>query len=311
MALIGNITAQCEIIIATRQGIPSVGIRKTPSGPYASLRVAIFNKPLKRNEDRWIIDNHNTRYDFFGIFDGHCGSQVAEYLQKRTVNTILRNIELGHKMKRALIEAFTQIETRICLHQELLKLFGSQRQAATGSCALLVAVDKKKRIVYTANVGDSRAVLVQDNTERPLTHDHKPDSPSEMARILQAGGSVLEARDLPYCRKHQGVTKQPARYEGILAVSRTLGDYVIKLRHPGAIIAQPDIYIHPIQQHDQAIILACDGVWDVIDNATAAAHVREHTGDPLGASQALVLHAAQRGSRDDLTSIVITIEHNQ
>lgn len=92
-----------------------------------------------------------------------------------------------------------------------------------------------------------------------------------------------------------------------MAVSRAIGDYHIKRRHPGAIIAQPEITTHSMQPIDKAIVLACDGIWDVLDNKTTSAIVRKHIQDPLKAAQELVTQAARRGSHDDLTAIVITI----
>ena len=55
---------------------------------------------------------------------------------------------------------------------------------------LLIVGDK----IFSANVGDSRAVMtkyLKDSWyEKPLSKDHKPDLRIERSRILKAGGRV-------------------------------------------------------------------------------------------------------------------------
>ena len=62
----------------------------------------------------------------------------------------------------------------------------------SGSCAIVaLLVDD---IIYIANVGDSRAIISQNQGQRryALTRDHKPSDPQEKARIIQAGGKVYQ-----------------------------------------------------------------------------------------------------------------------
>jgi serine/threonine protein phosphatase PrpC len=49
-------------------------------------------------------------------------------------------------------------------------------------------------MVYTCNVGDSRAILSSDSGQKisSLSRDHKPDDEIEYARILQGGGKVYQ-----------------------------------------------------------------------------------------------------------------------
>jgi serine/threonine protein phosphatase PrpC len=304
LAPIGHIQAGSELIIGMQDGVPSVGVKIKPRPQSCSLHVAMVNNPLKRDEDRWIIDNHNPRYDFFGVFDGHGGSQVAEELKKHIISFITERICLGHSIEQALEQAFEQLERLVCLRQEVYEVRGKKRKACVGSCALLVIIDKRKKIIYTANIGDSRALLVEDGTETALSSDHKPERPEETDRITKAGATLRPTRG-------EGAARIPARVDGILAVSRAIGDYHIKCKHPGAIIAQPEITTHSIQPVDKALVLACDGIWDVLDNKTASTIVRQQMPDPLKAAQELVTQAAQRGSRDDLTAMVIAIEHHK
>ncbi len=45
--------------------------------------------------------------------------------------------------------------------------------------------------IWVANAGDSRTVLVKQEAVIQVTTDHKPNEPSEKARILAAGGSII------------------------------------------------------------------------------------------------------------------------
>lgn len=76
------------------------------------------------------------------------------------------------------------------------------------SCVVLVTKDT----VYCANAGDSRACLATKSGKViELSHDHKPDNDGEMKRIKAAGGFVDEGR-----------------VQGIIAVSRAIGDWEYK-----------------------------------------------------------------------------------
>lgn len=68
-----------------------------------------------------------------------------------------------------------------------------------------------KTDIYCANAGDSRAVLSKKGKSKDLSTDHKPDTPSEVARIKKAHGYV-----------------EDRRVNGNLAVSRALGDFEYK-----------------------------------------------------------------------------------
>ena len=62
----------------------------------------------------------------------------------------------------------------------------------SGSCAImLLFLDD---VCYVANVGDSRAVLSsrKGSCVRALSVDHKPNEPSEEARIVKHGGRVYQ-----------------------------------------------------------------------------------------------------------------------
>ena len=59
------------------------------------------------------------------------------------------------------------------------------------ACCCIISSDWK---LFTANAGDSRAVLSSEMTSIVLTRDHKPDVEEEKNRIIQAGGYVGAGR---------------------------------------------------------------------------------------------------------------------
>ena len=64
----------------------------------------------------------------------------------------------------------------------------------SGSTCTVLMFDRNT--IFSANAGDSRAVLYSFNRQKgglkikPLTEDHKPSLPVEKKRVLQVGGRV-------------------------------------------------------------------------------------------------------------------------
>lgn len=116
--------------------------------------------------------------------------------------------------------------------------------------------------LIVANAGDSRAVLSRSGQAIALSHDHKPELPLENERILKAHGTV-----------------ENGRVDGNLNMSRTLGDLQYKSDaslgpEEQKITAFPDVRIIPLTAEDEFIVLACDGIWDVVDNQLCVDIVR-------------------------------------
>ena len=105
--------------------------------------------------------------------------------------------------------------------------------------------------IYCANAGDSRTVMSKGAKSVELSKDHKPEDEGELKRIQNAGGYV-----------------EDSRVNGILALSRALGDFEYKNNtslkaKDQAVSAFPDIKTVPITTDTEFVLLACDGVWDV------------------------------------------------
>lgn len=319
-AVVQDIKAHDELIIAEKEGIVQIGIKrswpyyiKDQEGPVVvhgqmALSVAVFNSPLKHNEDRWVMSDNKSRYAIYGIFDGHGGNQVAEYAKKSLIPKVLSKLSKKQSPQTALSNSFIEVDKEVCDFREI-SLSNKGKYFSVGSCAIVVLIDKVTQICYTAHVGDSRAILVKNNGVVALSSDHKPDTQNEALRIKSAGAAIT-MRGQPGEYKKSRIVRSPARVEKVLAVSRVLGDYALKQIHPGAIIAEPEISVTHFDGSDESVVIASDGIWDVLDNAAVANIVQANRHDVGIAARTIVQRAEESGSRDDLTAMVIDLQPN-
>lgn len=89
-----------------------------------------------------------------------------------------------------------------------------------------------------------------------------------------------------------------------LAVARAFGD--IGLKDPEQLInSVPEVQVNHILPGDSGLILACDGVFDVLSNQEVVRIALEHRGQPKEAATAIVREAHRKLSSDNLTATVI------
>ena len=99
----------------------------------------------------------------------------------------------------------------------------------------------------------------------------------------------------------------------MLKVSRAFGDSGHKRdAQAGQLIATPDAHTQQVDPADEFLIIACDGVWDVLTDDDAVALVRAVAPDGGDAAEAertaaerLVGEALRRGSTDNITAMVV------
>lgn len=216
---------------------------------------------------------------FCGIFDGHgpWGHYVAKVVRDSLPPSLLCHwqealalaslIDDGKKKlgdcqfdlwKRSYVAACAAVDD---------ELRRSRRLDAVQSGCTALSIVKQGNLMVVANVGDSRAVLgttYGDGTivAVQLTVDLKPNLPQEKERIRRCNGQVYCLADEP------GVHRvwQPSRESPGLAMSRAFGDYCVK---DCGVISTPEVTQRRIGASDQFVILATDGVWDVLSNDEA------------------------------------------
>ncbi|EPY42992.1 protein phosphatase [Angomonas deanei] len=177
---------------------------------------------------------------FFGVFDGHQSNEAARFCRAHMLDEVMKSADKYSDNYNSIFEeAFRSIDELICY-----------KFSASGTAANCVYLDKGK--IVCANAGDSRAVLCRKGKAIPLSIDHKPYHPEEEKRIVDAGFSV-----------------ENGRVNMSLAVSRALGDVDFKTNKElswkqQAVTALPDVKVMDFSKDDEFIILACDGIWDVL-----------------------------------------------
>lgn len=92
------------------------------------------------------------------------------------------------------------------------------------------------------------------------------------------------------------------RVNGALAMSRSIGDLSLK----PWITCDPEITTHRLTADDQFLVMATDGLWDVV-SSKAAAKIAAGYDDAQQAADALVKHALARKTFDNVTVVVVDV----
>jgi len=249
--------------------------------------------------------------DLYGVFDGHGpnGDTVATWL---TLNMpfAMQSALTGYEADAptAIQRAFLQMDS------DCKNILGAKTLEMSGATAT-VALHKDGKLLV-AGLGDSRAVLggpEKFSKIQVLTAPHNPADPIEKARIQKSGGEVgVFPGEPPVSETGQGrVFVAGTDYPG-LATARTFGDATAKT---AGVIAEPQINTATTLGRRQVLIVATDGVWDVISDEYAMEMALCFAGpqDALRASQALVKEArsiweTREGSDemiDDISALVV------
>eukprot|EP00803_Ostreobium_quekettii_P000223 evm.model.scf_832.1 EVM.evm.TU.scf_832.1 scf_832:54025-55977(-) len=243
------------------------------------------------------------RADVRGVYvvcDGHGGPDVADYAARRLPEVVLDMLKeraVVGDARGALRAAFLRVD------HEVGRLMKDGTLGASGTTAVLALFLGDR--LFVAHVGDSRAVICASGRPKTLTEDHRPSLCAEQWRARMAGcgvtsdGYLLGAKD------------------GTLAVTRALGDHhMADLRPPWAwgaspVLALPTVREVALTEEDEFLLLATDGLWDVVTSHTAVGLVRrelEASNDPSAASQRAVDRALRDGGVDNVTALTVCLK---
>lgn len=268
------------------------------------------------------------------VFDGHAGTAAVNFLMENLyyiVETRIDTMSLG--LDCTLAERDEALCCPIELHSVLtdcycqadIKLLewleGQPKEDASSGCTATTALVRADRVIV-ANVGDSRAVLSRKGKALDLSTEHRvygrgPAVESEISRIESVGGWIDDGR---VC--------------GILAVSRAFGDSDFKgkgLHHMLAegvkegmwdeefvssvsftgdpVSSEPDVFELTVsQEEDEFLIVATDGLWDVMTSQEVVEYVRNQLrkgNDSSEVAERLASVAVKRRTADNVAVIVI------
>jgi len=224
---------------------------------------------------------------FFALFDGHAGGRCSKFLSTALADVLAEDPSFYSNLPMALKRAFHSSNEQFLKVAERMHF----QDGSTGICVIL-----RGGKLTIANVGDCRAVLLSGGKSIQLSKDQKPTQPEEQKRIASLGGSVV------YC---MGV----ARVNGVLAVSRAFGNRSLR----SVIRPDAEISFRDLQRDDDYLVIASDGLWDVLRNKDVSdiCYARgAGSGGGEGAqhlADELVNAAISRGSMDNVTCIVVRL----
>jgi protein phosphatase 1L len=223
--------------------------------------------------------------EFFSaeIYDGHGGPQAAAYACEMLTPIFIHNLEVERQQHEQDRSAPADLLRDAYLATDR---FITERTFEAGTTAATMYLFGDGFIA--ANAGDTRIVIGTAGGAEVLTVDHRPGLSAEKRRVEKAGGRVI-IRGVP-------------RVEGILAVSRSLGDGLLK----AFISPEPRIVEGYLGRDNDYVLLACDGVWDVLEPEEAMAGVRG-AGNPESAAETVKKMAVGHGSTDNITVLVLDI----
>lgn len=224
----------------------------------------------------------------FGVFDGHGGAQVAKFCARHLPTEMAAAGGRGRTVVEALHECFHGLDRLLqnpkC-SQELLSLAHDDTKCGESAhscgCTVAACCVLQGGEVVVANAGDCRVVLSRQGCAMNLSQDHKPTLAGEMARIRNAGGRIVDK-----VKKNDGARPVSrivghGMKTGGLNVSRTIGDLKYKQNEnlpPNSqmVCCTPEIMSFFRVPQDEFLIIACDGIWDVLTSQQVVDGVRRH-----------------------------------
>ncbi|CAN1127724.1 Probable protein phosphatase 2C 27 [Linum perenne] len=220
---------------------------------------------------------------FYGVFDGHGGTDAALFVRKNILRLIVEDSQFPNCVEKAIKSAFLKADYAFADDASL--------DISSGTTALTALMFQRTLII--ANAGDCRAVLGRRGRAIEMSKDHKPNCTSERIRIEKLGGVIYDGY-----------------LNGQLSVSRALGDWHMK-GTKGSICplsAEPELQGTNLTEEDEFLIMGCDGLWDVMSSQCAVTIVRKELmihNDPERCSRELVTEALKRNTCDNLTVVIV------
>jgi len=228
--------------------------------------------------------NHSTKQAFFGVFDGFSGRDCAQDATQAVPKALADNIAasgLSADLSAIWPKVFADADEALRQHEYV----------GCTCTSVFVWEYEGERYVQSANCGDSNVYLFRGDKAIMLNTEHKVTSPEERKRI-QAMGIEM--------------TPGQTRVNGV-AVARALGVHFIKDENLG-IVSTPSVStVYKLQPDDHFLVIASDGLWDVISGQNACEMIRDLPNASAMASTLLKHAVKSTKCVDNVTVVVIRL----
>lgn len=245
-------------------------------------------RPSMEDEDYCTDSLHEGSkcFSMFSVYDGHGGFECSQYLRNNFHSIFASFVADATDVESALSSTFRSADSQFF---QLFKEKGLSQNV--GAVVNTVVIDDLA--IYCANLGDCRAILgLSNGTVLNLSRDLKPGLREESERIHRLGAKVIGNR-----------------INGRLAVSRAIGDFEYKssIGSETVVSSEPEIKKRPLDGSEEFLVLACDGLFDVMSSESVGNFVRNRISlDPNTICVDLIAESvSKRGTTDNVTVIVV------
>ena len=221
--------------------------------------------------------NGDKNSHLFCLFDGHGGVNVSQFLQDNFYKYFKEMLPMSNPQEN-FKELFNIVDNKI---KDLNVL-----NIGSTACVIYITKENGKKVLYSANIGDTRSVLISSNDYKRLSYDHRATDTNEYNRIVQSGGIVFAGR-----------------VYGTLMLSRAFGDWELKTY---GVISEPHVTKININENDKYVIIATDGIWDVLDDADVY-EMSKNFENSKDLCNNIVEKALDKGSMDNISCFVINL----
>lgn len=262
----------------------------------AGLATTVGRRPT--NEDAelsttftFTVGGQTYNADLTAVFDGHGGAKASRFAKDELVKHL--NERLQKSTSKELTDTLVWNALKLAL-VDLSRSYEGMEDGTTGNIVLKINND-----LWVANLGDSRALLVNDNTGETtqLSEDAKPAHKKYTKSIEARKGELWE---------EEGRVIRRDKTDSALAVARGIGDHMFA----GAISARPKITKYTLDpKSSYHLVQACDGLFDVASsNQVGKVVTTLKSQDPQAIASTLVELAFQAGSMDNISALVKPIK---
>jgi serine/threonine protein phosphatase PrpC len=208
----------------------------------------------RANQDAHLEINISECKKLLGVFDGH--GKLGEHVSNKVKGVfaeLAHSIASASDIQGAFKHAFAQARNRI-----MQANIGDE----SGTTATVALVDSVKKCVSIAYVGDSTATVIDSRGNLIFeSEDHKPSNQKEAQRLRACGSQIRNGR--------LALKSQPGIHSGF---SRAIGDF--RFAQQG-VTAEPDVVLAMPFEAGCSLVLASDGLWDVLPKGTVAQMVAQ------------------------------------